>query len=100
MIELAIITSLKIVAIHVCCWQGMILGGIRPLLSFLPEWIKKPFYLCVICMASVWGTFFWVMDGRYICIDTLWFVLVVCGINALFSFALSYSPYSPENQDI
>lgn len=109
MLELILITSLKILGIHVSCWQGMILGAdkgwmkifnVRAQLHFLPEWIKKPLYMCVICMASVWGTFFWLMDGRYICIDTLWFILAIAGINSLLSFALSYSPYNPINQDI
>lgn len=100
MIEFALITSFKIIGIHVCCWQGMIFGWIRPLLYRLPEWLKKPLYLCEICMSSIWGIIFWVVEYQNISLDIIWFILTVCGINSIISAVLSHSPYSIENQDI
>lgn len=72
-----LISSLVIVAIHACTWDGMIFGGLRAWMDdkltivdndfpgeseypYRPKiyqrQIMKPLYSCIICMASVWGT--------------------------------------------
>jgi hypothetical protein len=81
-----IITSLKITTIHVACWTGYILHGVRNsiaeiLYTVKMRWLEKPLYDCLPCMASFWGFFFWWIDGgNYNLVDV---VLITCGINCL-----------------
>lgn len=81
-----LITSFQITAIHVACWQGMILFGARNkaakfLFTAGHSWLEKPLYDCLPCMASVWGLLFWWFDGLNY--NPIQVVLCVSGINCL-----------------
>jgi len=87
MITNAIITSLVCVAVHnALVADGMLLKWLGDYIDEIVkvEFIKKPLFKCLPCMASVWGT------GAYLfaypqhdVIQWLIFVLIVSGINKL-----------------
>lgn len=71
----------------------MLLWWIRYYGSYLPEFFRKPIYLCLPCMASIWSVPFWSIFCIYIGLNpiesiSLWFLYVgsVCGINTLISY--------------
>jgi hypothetical protein len=76
--------SLIITAIHVLFWEGMLLEKLSRWLIWLPKWLRKPLFECNICMASIWGTSYWLIY-REPSIEIIPFILIVCGINTLFS---------------
>jgi hypothetical protein len=75
-------TSLQIVFIHILFWPGMILDFMRE--NRLTPFMQKPLYDCAICMTSVYGFLFWLlewdMSGNLL---AFWFT--VGGINVLLS---------------
>ena len=85
LLSFCIATSMAITAIHVTVvWPGMLLNFMEPVLSHrLPLWLKKPLYECMICMASVWTTVFWLVAHRPVTPVLLFAVLVVAGVNTL-----------------
>lgn len=66
MIELVLLTSLKILFVYKAMHEGMILrwlySAIHKVLALLPSetylWVQKPFTSCLFCMASIWGCLF------------------------------------------
>lgn len=63
MLELVILTSLKILAIHVCLQDGMILSGLRRWLERVVPWIlQKPLFDCLTCMGGLWTVVFYLID--------------------------------------
>ncbi len=85
---LAFIASLKITLIHaVMTWEGMLFTHVgRQLSSSLPWFIHKPLFSCQLCMTSIWGITFFILDtqgqsGK----DFVDFILMVGGISALLS---------------
>lgn len=55
MIEKIIILSFIVIAIWSTMWEGMIFGKVHQWFDKWPEWIKKPAFLCVICMTFWYG---------------------------------------------
>ena len=55
MIEIALITALIVLFLHVCTWEGMIFSFVDKSLKHLPEYLKKPLYSCPICATIWWG---------------------------------------------
>lgn len=49
----------------------------------LPKFIKKPLYRCPVCMASFWGTYFFLYSDQTGVMNWILFVFAVCGINFL-----------------
>ncbi len=91
-----IITSLQIslciLAIYACTRDGMILGKLRAYIQTLidkifgveaSEWVCKPLFECITCMASVWGIIGCIVFGVSL-IDWPVTILMVCGINVIF----------------
>lgn len=76
------ITSLQIVFIHILFWDGMILEFMRE--NKLPTFFQKPLYDCVICMTSVYGFLFWLLEWN-MSVNLFQFWFVVGGINVLLS---------------
>ncbi len=85
MIQEALAISLQIVALHVACWHGNLLAGVKSRIgNFLAKrcgrreaiLIQKPLYDCLPCMASVWTCLLsWSFDVKLI--------LVVAGLNVI-----------------
>jgi hypothetical protein len=81
-LELVILTSLKILAIHVCLQDGMIFGWLRRLLTYyLPGVLHKPFFDCLTCMGGFWTFVFYVLE-RPPC-NLVGLMLAVIGLNWL-----------------
>ena len=88
LLQLAILTSLKILFVHAAMKEGMILFWLRriidsvlqPLPVLLQLWIRKPLYECLFCMSSVWGMLFtidlWSLTWEY-----LQFLMAVAGVD-------------------
>ena len=67
-LTLCLIISLSIIAVHVSCWQGGWLFGVRQelgklLYRYQLQPLAKPLYDCLKCMSSIWGLFFWAVYG-------------------------------------
>lgn len=91
--------SLCILAVHACTWDGMVLerprAAVQTLLDKLvgverSEWLQKPLFGCLTCMASVWGVFGCITFSVPL-LDWPITILTVCGINTLFSTLLRYT---------
>lgn len=69
--------------------RGMLLGWLGDILDrWLPEFVAKPLYACLPCMASTWGTLIWfLMAGS---VELAWpvFCLALCGILKILSVNL------------
>jgi hypothetical protein len=85
--------SLCIIAIHECTQEGMIFYRVRAFVATImdrlfgdrrSEWLQMPLWGCVICMASCWGVVFSMVLG-VAWSDVPVTILMVCGINVLFS---------------
>lgn len=81
--------SLICTGVHVCFWEGMILGGLG---ERMQHWIFKPVAMCLPCMASVWTVLLmWHIDIKSI--------LIVCGMNTIIASMLQFFDNAklPEN---
>lgn len=80
---LLLIGSLICVGIWNAFAPGMIFGWLGSIWDRrLPEALQKPIYSCLPCMASVHGTWFWILAGG----DLTWwlpFVLALSGANRI-----------------
>jgi hypothetical protein len=83
MLETSIIAALGVQFIWACFQPGMIFSGIRDKIVLLPEYIKKPFSDCPICMTPYYGTLIFLLIGNRSFEE--WIVVVFCagGINTL-----------------
>ncbi len=54
-----VIVALAIVFVHATTWEGMINAWLPRVFSGKPLWMRKPLYMCTICMTSIWGTALW-----------------------------------------
>jgi hypothetical protein len=78
-----VLTALGIVFIHATTWDGMIFSRVRVALWGLPLWIKKPLFMCPICMTSIWGTALYFQPFEFIT-----YLFAVGGMMTLLSFIL------------
>ncbi len=78
-----ILTAFGIVFIHSTTWEGMIFGRVRRWMYRAPVWLRKPTYMCMICMTSVWGTLLWFNPFEFIT-----YLFATGGILVFFSFLL------------
>lgn len=88
MIIHATITALVCVGIHnVLTADGMIFKWLGDFIDSVVEinWIKKPLYQCLPCMASVWGSasYLYYYHGHDV-VEFIIFVVIVSGLNKLF----------------
>lgn len=76
--------SLICTGIHACFMEGMIFYNIRLERSIkVPEWLLKPLYDCLPCMASLWTCLIlWRID-----IEAM---LIVCGMNTIIASVLQF----------
>jgi len=81
-------TACMITAIWVTLQEGMIFGKLRPYLDKIEsEYIRKPLYECLICMASIHGLWMWfIIWGGEITFDLVPYLLATCGILTIISF--------------
>lgn len=49
----------------------------------IQEWIIKPVYACLICMASLWTIAAWIYTGRPFTSELLLCILLTCAMNAV-----------------
>ncbi len=88
--------SLICTGIHVCFMEGMIFERLR-IDKYLDgianlQWIVKPLYDCLPCMASFWTcVILWKIDIKA--------MLIVCGMNAIIASLLQFFDNTklPEN---
>ena len=88
--EYIFLNSLIIVAIHALFWPGMLFVGFRKYLDRLPGFMRKPLFDCMICMSSVWGTFFFLCVNKVLSIGLIPHVLAVCGLNVILDSVIYY----------
>lgn len=93
MINLIAIGSLSVLGLYAAMGDGMILGWLRGLFeratdNRLLKHIRPALYECPICMASIWGTVFWLAitytdQVWYQQFNQLWIVytFAVAGLN-------------------
>jgi hypothetical protein len=95
--------SLIITAVYMMLKPKMIFGDFREkvlerIIKFKDkertEYWRKPFFSCIICMASFWGLIVWlVFIGSIKDVITLEFwqyLLMTCGINTLISYFMAF----------
>lgn len=58
------------------------------LTSKLPQWICKPLYECIVCMASFWSISYWFLFVREDWHLLIPFMFIVAGINGIISAIL------------
>lgn len=90
MIEFLITASLLCVSINnLLTGDGMALQWLGDMLDAIiePEWIKKPLFQCLPCMASVWGTIvfiaFYQNDADISFIKYIVYIYCLSGVNRL-----------------
>jgi len=64
--------------------KGMLLVPVANFLStYLPEWICKPIFECLVCMSSVWTVVFWTVFVQ----KDYWHIIpamfIVAGLNTI-----------------
>lgn len=74
---------LIILFVNATTQDGMIFGFVRKGLYFLPVWIKKPLYDCLVCMSPWYAFAIWFLLGGRMEFELVHFVLIVGGLNAL-----------------
>lgn len=80
--------SLKCLAIFVMMKEGGLLFKVRQLLDkIIPIPFRKPFYECLWCMASIWGTVFYFTDT--VRMNYFLFLLCLCGWNYIMSLLIN-----------
>jgi hypothetical protein len=72
--------SLICTGIHVCFWEGMILGKLG---EKMQHWIFKPVAMCLPCMASVWSILLTMNIN-------LKLMLAVCGVNTIIASIIQF----------
>lgn len=77
--------SLACLAIHVAiCHQGMILNFLyEPMKTLTEDWLAKPLFDCMSCMASFWTLVFWLAYDKGFNAEFFFAVLIVSGLNKL-----------------
>jgi hypothetical protein len=84
------VTALMIVGIWVTLQEGMIFHRVGRLLQKIPsEFIRKPLFECMICMASIHGLWIWfAFWNGGISLEVVPYLLTTCGILTVISFAI------------
>lgn len=80
MIATAFILSFVILFIHACFWPGMILGFISESMEWMPGYIRKPVYECVICMTPWWSILISIIFPEYFRYEDLQQFLITIAI--------------------
>jgi hypothetical protein len=92
MLETAFIIAFIVYFIKATTWKGMIFHELTEKLGGWPEFIRKPFYECPVCMTPWWGVIIYLV-GHYsnlpefadLTIQRLIFtVFIAAGINTIF----------------
>ena len=83
-------TACMIVGIWVTLQEGMIFHKVGKLLYKIPsEFIRKPLFECMICMASIHGLWIWfVFWNGGLSLEMIPYLLTTCGILTIISFAV------------
>lgn len=93
----ALVTSLKIAFIHVVfTWEGMAFCRLGRIMEYkLHPLLHKPLFSCQVCMASVWGIVFWLLEGNAVDVDEIKpiieFLFLVGGFNVILSCLMGAS---------
>lgn len=71
------------IALYICLhWPGMIFNWLLTYLErYIPLWLHKPVFDCLICMPSVWVTILWFAFGNPLSWLLLVQMLVTVGLN-------------------
>lgn len=92
--------SLIITAIYACFWDGMIFGNIRAWMDErIPYMLRKPIYDCIICMSSLWGTSYYIIQFDFNLKNYIEFILQVAGLNVLI-LGIVYLAFNNNSIDI
>lgn len=92
MIQQVILLSLQILAVHVICQPGMIMGCPRAFLAtgldrmLGMKWskiVQKPLWDCLACMSGIWTI---ILTQTF----NLPLILAVCGLNYLIQKAITH----------
>lgn len=82
--------SLIITAVYMMLKDGMLLGFFRPHLEKIEsDFVRKPLFECIICMASIWGLISWFLFFGGWSWDIPQYLLMTCGINTLISYFMA-----------
>lgn len=86
-----LVCSLCIILIHVSTWKGMVNYPAAEWLTFskVPVFIKKPLYMCMVCMCSIWGLLYQFTFLDLTTPEIIRFVLTVGGLNVIASFTIT-----------
>lgn len=96
MLELAFITSLKVVFVWAAMQEGMILHWLRRLIDWMisplpPKvflWLRKPMYDCLFCCSSVYGLLFtWYYEMTIL--EHIELIITVSGINYIIQWLIT-----------
>jgi len=79
MIEHLFFACFLIFGIHVLFRDNMILGNLIP--DYFPKWFVKPLVGCPACMASFWGSFYYVAFVSNNWPEWIMFCLMLSGLN-------------------
>ena len=96
---IALKISLITIALYKCFQEQMIFYKIGLFIensfnklfgSGLSEWLRKPLYMCVLCMSSFWtlalSPYFIYIKNQLIWADVPETIFIVCGINTFFYY--------------
>jgi hypothetical protein len=87
MLELCLTTSLFCTGIYYSFnGKDMIFNSAANILNRdLPEFLRKPIFECLPCMASFWILVFWALSGREISLWILPAIFITSGMNVIIS---------------
>lgn len=93
---LLVLNELAIVGIWTLTCPDQLLGGAGKAMDIaLPRWLSKPFYACIPCMGSFWGTvIFWYTHNASLENLITWpfYCLALCGLGKLLTSVIQISP--------
>lgn len=91
LILFSLVATPLITAVYVCIqWPGMILHPLLPYLErYVPVWLHKPIFDCIICMASTYTVILWFAFGNGLSLWLLVQVLVVAGFNLIPTYIIN-----------
>lgn len=66
---------------------GMILNSVSDNLDlFCPEWLRKPLYECLSCMASIWSVVLWIAIYQSLSFKLIVAIVITCGMNTVVAY--------------
>jgi hypothetical protein len=89
MVEHALVISLTVLFIYMCCTEGMIFHFVyKWFKTWLPEPLWKPVFSCPICMTPYYGTIVYLILYKTGVVDWIFTIFTAAGMNCVFVFLL------------